>query len=208
MLEYLLLGGGFGFAAAVQPGPLQAFLLARAASDGWRRTLPAALAPVLSDGPIAALVLLVIGRLPATGQQALRVSGGLLLLYLAWAAYREARTPSGTATSAHVSPPRTLLQATTVNLLNPNPYLSWSLILGPLLLQAWQAAPAHGIALLVSFYVTMIASTAVILLPFAGARALGPRVGRAMLGVSAAALAAFGVYQLWAVGAAVFRDLR
>jgi threonine/homoserine/homoserine lactone efflux protein len=101
-----------------------------------------------------------------------------------------------------------VLEAAFVNLLNPNPYLSWSLILGPLLLQAWQAAPAHGIALLVSFYVTMIASTAVILLPFAGARALGPRVGRTMLGVSAAVLAAFGVYQIWAGGAAVVRDLR
>jgi len=44
--------------------------------------------------------------------------------------------------------------------------------------------------------------------PFAGARTLGPRVGRTMLGVSALALAAFGVYQLWAGGAAVVRDLR
>ena len=44
MFELMLIGGGFAFAAAVQPGPLQAFLLARVAADGWKRTLPAALA--------------------------------------------------------------------------------------------------------------------------------------------------------------------
>ena len=101
-----------------------------------------------------------------------------------------------------------MLEAAFVNLLNPNPYLSWSLILGPLLLEAWRAAPAYGIALLVSFYVTMMASTAVILLPFAGARALGPRVARAMVGASALALGAFGLYQLWVGSATVLRGLR
>jgi len=60
--SHLLLGAGLAFAAVVQPGPLQAFLLARAAAHGWRRTLPAALSPVVSDGPIALLVILVLGR--------------------------------------------------------------------------------------------------------------------------------------------------
>jgi len=50
--------------------------------------------------------------------------------------------------------------------------------------------------------------SAAILLPFAGARALGPRAGRSMLGVSAAALAVFGVYEIWTGGAAVLLDLR
>jgi threonine/homoserine/homoserine lactone efflux protein len=95
---------------------------------------------------------------------------------------------------------QTLIKAAIVNELNPNPYLSWSLVLGPLLLQAWRTAPAHAVALVASFYVTMIASTAVILVPFAGARTLGPRVGRTMVGISAVALAAFGLYQLWAGG--------
>jgi hypothetical protein len=49
----------------------------------------------------------------------------------------------------------------------------------------------------------MVVSTAVILLPFAGARTLGPRVGRWLLGVSALALTAFGLYQLWAGRAAL-----
>ena len=56
--------GGFAFAAALQPGPLQAYLLASVAQRGWKRTLPAALSPLLSDGPIILVVLLVLTRLP------------------------------------------------------------------------------------------------------------------------------------------------
>ena len=102
---------------------------------------------------------------------------------------------------------QTVLKAAVVNLLNPNPYLSWSLVLGPLLIQAWRASPAQGISLLGSFYITLIASTALILVPFAGARALGPPVGRAMLGASAVALCAFGLYQVWAGGVSLLRPL-
>ena len=51
------------FAAAIQPGPLQAFLLARVAAAGWKRTLPAVLAPLLSDIPIATLAVLGLYQL-------------------------------------------------------------------------------------------------------------------------------------------------
>jgi len=139
---------------------------------------------------------------------ALRLAGGLFLLYLAAGAFAACRRHESPRAGPPAHATRTVLEAAMINLLNPSPYLSWSLVLGPLLLQAWRTAPAHAVALLASFYGTMIAATAVILVPFAGARALGPRVGRVMLGVSAAALAVFGVYQIWAGGAAVFRDLR
>jgi threonine/homoserine/homoserine lactone efflux protein len=101
MLESFLIGSGFAFAAAIQPGPLQAFLVSRVAATGWRRTLPACWAPLLSDVPIALLVLLVLGRLPATVQQILRMCGGALLLYLAWVAFRQWRRPG-----THRSGPR------------------------------------------------------------------------------------------------------
>ena len=203
MPAYVLLGATYAFAAAVQPGPFQAYLIASTLTRGLRRTLPAALAPLLSDVPIIALVLLVLTRVPSSVVNALRLGGGVFLLYLAaraFAAFRRDEAPQAARSSPAV---RTVVEAAFVNVLNPNPYISWSLILGPLLLQAWRAAPANAIALLVSFYATMIVSTAVILLPFAGARTLGPRVGRSMLGVSALALAAFGLYQLWAGCAAL-----
>jgi threonine/homoserine/homoserine lactone efflux protein len=122
----------------------------------------------------------------------------VFLLYLAYGAYVACRSYETPSAGQPAQAAQTLIRAATVNLLNPNPYLSWSLVLGPLLLQAWRTSPAHAVALIASFYTTMIASTAVILVPFAGARTLGPRVGRTMVGISAVALAAFGLYQLWA----------
>jgi threonine/homoserine/homoserine lactone efflux protein len=163
------------------------------------------LAPLLSDIPIVSLVLLVLTQVPPFMVNVLRLAGGVFLLYLAVGAFGAYRAYEAPGIDRPAQTSQTVLKAVVVNLLNPNPYLSWSLILGPLLLQAWREAPAHGIALLVSFYATMVAATAAMLVPFAWARALGPRISRAMLGVSAVALAAFGVYQLWAGGASLMR---
>jgi threonine/homoserine/homoserine lactone efflux protein len=208
MPAYILLGATYAFAAAVQPGPFQTYLISLTLTQGWRRTLPAVLAPLLSDIPIVLLVLLVLTQVPPSVVTALRLAGGVFVLYLASGALRAFRRYEAPRINRTAHPARTVLNAAVVNLLNPNPYLSWSLVLGPLLLQAWRTAPALGIALVASFYVTMMTSTAIILIPFAGARALGPRVGRAMVGLSAIALTAFGLYQLWAGGASLCQQLQ
>ena len=88
MLRYLVIGMTFAFAAAVQPGPFQAFLLSQALTRGWRRTLPAAFAPLLSDGPIILLVLLVLTHVPAWLVTVLQGLGGIFLLYLALGAWK------------------------------------------------------------------------------------------------------------------------
>ena len=203
MAEYLLFGLTYGFAAAVQPGPFTAYLISRTLTQGWRRTLPAIFAPLLSDGPIALLVLLVLTRMPAGLVQWLHLLGGAFVLYLAFGAWRSWRDFDA-AVATPPSTERSLFEAATVNLLNPNPYLGWSLVLGPLLLEGWRESPAHGIAVVASFYGTMIAGFAGIVFLFHLARGAGPRIARALVGASALALAGFGAYQLW-LGTAVWR---
>jgi threonine/homoserine/homoserine lactone efflux protein len=207
MPSYLLLGATYAFAAAVQPGPFQTYLISSTLTQGWRRSVPAVVAPILSDIPVISVVLLVLTQVPPVVLQLLRLVGGLFLLYLAARAFMAFRRYRAPTVGRPADTTRTVLEAAVVNLLNPNPYLSWSLVLGPLLLQAWREAPAHAVALLASFYGTMMASTAVILIPFAGARALGPRVGRAMVGLSVLALAAFGLFQISAGGSSLVRRL-
>jgi threonine/homoserine/homoserine lactone efflux protein len=197
MLPYLILGATFAFAAAVQPGPLLTYLIAQTLQNGWRRTLPATLAPVISDGPVIVLVLFVLTRLPRGLEPALRCAGGVFLLYLAWNAVLAWRHYQAPASGAPPSARHALLRATAVNLLNPNPYLGWSLVMGPLLLKGWRETPAHGLALLAGFYLTLVVTTGGILLLFAGARRLGARVTRDLIAVSAVALALFALYQLW-----------
>lgn len=203
MAEYLLFGLTYGFAAAVQPGPFTAYLISRALTQGWRRTLPAIFAPLLSDGPIAVLVLLVLTRMPAGLVQWLHLFGGGFVLYLAvgaWRAWRDYDAPK----AAPVHAERSLLEAATVNLLNPNAYLGWSLVLGPLLLEGWHESPAHGIAVVASFYATMLAGFAGIVFLFHLAKGVGQRITRGLVGASALALAGFGAYQLW-LGSAEWR---
>jgi threonine/homoserine/homoserine lactone efflux protein len=91
MWLYILQGIGFGFAAAVQPGPFQTYLISQTLLKGWRRTLIAALAPLVSDGPIIALCLFVLSQVPAWLERFLYFAGGLFVLYLAYGAYRSWR---------------------------------------------------------------------------------------------------------------------
>ncbi len=201
VLKYLLIGGGFAFAAAVQPGPLQAFLLSRVAAIGWRRTLPAALAPLLSDGPIALLALLVLGRLSGGWLHGLRAAGGVLLLYLAWSALGQWRRPTASVAQDTTQAPRTLLQAALVNLFNPHPYLGWALVLGPTAAAAWRLRPHYAVALVAAFYVTMVVTFAATIAAMGSARLLGPRGQRLLQLASALVLAGLGACQL-ALGAA------
>jgi threonine/homoserine/homoserine lactone efflux protein len=202
VLQYLLLGGGYAFAAAIQPGPLQAFLVSRVTATGWRRTLPASLAPLISDGPIALVAILALSRLPPWFQHALRAAGGILLVSLAWTAFRQWRDPSDPTSDR--SAPRTALEAALVNLLNPNPYLGWALVLGPSFVAAWNEHPGYGLALVVAFYGTMVVSLSAFILMVGTTRFLGPRRQRALVALSAALLAGLGIYlllsSLWSLG--------
>jgi len=194
MLPYLILGITYAFAAAVQPGPLQTYLISQTLTHGWRRTLPAAFSPLVSDGPVILLVLLVLTRVPAWMAQLLRLAGGIFVLYLAWGAMQAWRTYDARPMQPA---PSSLLRAALVNVLNPNPYISWTLVLGPLLLKAWRETPSHGVALLAGFYGTMVLALAATIALFAAARNLGPRVTRLLIGLSSVALACFGCYLLY-----------
>ena len=196
MLEYILIGSGFAFAAAIQPGPLQAFLLSSVAQKGWQRTLPASLAPLISDGPIALLSLFVLTRMPEGVSRVLQAVGGVFLIYLAWSSYKQWKYQTITGSETTGSAPRTMLQAATVNILNPNPYLGWSLVLGPAFLKAWRQSPANATALIVAFYATMVIALAGTILLFGTTQYLGPVGRRKLILLSAVILAVLGIYQL------------
>jgi threonine/homoserine/homoserine lactone efflux protein len=195
MSLYLVQGAVYGFAAAVQPGPFLAYLVSLTLSRGWRQALPAVLAPLLSDGPIIVLVLIVLSRVPPWWIQLLRFAGGFFILYLAAGALRSWRHPETVALADH--PDRKgVFRAVLLNLLNPSPYVYWGLVGGPLLLSGWRETPVNGIGFLAGFYGTMVASMAGIILLCAYAGRRDERVNRFLSGVSGIALAGFGLYQI------------
>ena len=197
MIHYIIFGITYAFAAAVQPGPFQTYIISQTLRQGWKRTLPAAFSPLLSDIPILIVTLLLLSRVGQGFFRFLHCGGGMFLLYLSYRSFKAWRNFNAERALGVQSGHQTLFHAAGVNLLNPNPYIGWSLIMGPLFLKGWRETPVHGISLLVAFYCTMIISLAGIIILFAFARNLGPRVNRASLVLSAAALACFGLYQLW-----------
>jgi len=75
VLSYLILGITYAFAAAVQPGPLQTYLISQTLKKGWRSTLPAAFAPIISDVPIFLLALFLLTSMSDGLIVVLRIAG-------------------------------------------------------------------------------------------------------------------------------------
>jgi threonine/homoserine/homoserine lactone efflux protein len=195
MFVYFIQGAMLGFAAAVTPGPLAMYVLSQAVTQGRRRALPAAFSPLISDGPIALVVLAVLSRIPPGMIIYLRLLGGVFLLYLAYGAWKNWRrfTEKPLLLDSGQS---SALKAAVINWLNPNPYIAWSVVLGPILLSGWHISPINGIALLAGFYPAMIASMIGMVLIFAAATRFGSRVQRVLIAISSFALACFGIYQI------------
>lgn len=197
MWIYLIQGIGFGFAAASQIGPFQTFLISQALTRGWKRTLPGVFAPFLSDGPIILLSVLVLSQLPGWAQRAMYIVGGLFVLYLAYGAFKSWRNFDETFTHPELSGQQTIFKATMTNLLSPGAYLFWMIVTGPILVQGWREAPINGLGLLIGFYSSFILCLIAIIVVFGAASKLGPKLNRALLGVSCIVLFGFGLYQLW-----------
>ncbi len=203
-LVYLLSGLTFGFAAAVQPGPLSLYLISQTLRTGWKRTIPAIFSPLVTDGPIALLCLLILSRLPSNIIQYIQLAGGVFILYLAFRAFVAWKDFKEYITLPDTSSRRTFINSVVVNFLNPGPYLGWSLVIGPLFLKGWKENPANGVVLLASFYLTMFIVMAAMVLIFHFARGRVPRLQKSLIGLSALSLALFGLYQLIVGGIALW----
>jgi threonine/homoserine/homoserine lactone efflux protein len=197
MLFYLLQGIGYGFAAAVQPGPFQTYVISHTLTKGWRQSLLIAFAPLVSDGPIIALCFFVLSQVPIWFQNFLYIAGGLFILNLAYGAYTSWKNFDANITNTTSGAQQSILKGALMIMISPGPYIYWSLVTGPILLKGWRETPVHGLGFLAAFYVTVILGLTAIILVFGKARELGPKLSRFLIGVSALALFCFGLYQLW-----------
>ena len=193
MLTYMFQGLALGFAAAIQPGPFQAYLLSKSLKNGWKRTLPVALAPLISDSPIIILVIVILTQLPIWFQQALQVAGGIFLLYLAANAFRDFLQPQETEIDVEGAG-GSVIKAGILNLLNPNPYIFWISVGGPILVAGWRISMVHALSFLGGFYAVMIGSLAIFIIVFGKVGEIGSGVNKVLSGVAALALLLFGAY--------------
>lgn len=191
ILSLLLQGAALGFAAAITPGTFQTYLISESLSGGFRRAAPVAFAPLISDAPIIIFSLLVLNQLPPYFLRLVSLAGGIFALYLAWRLWSSWR--SGTEIQVEDGEPKkgSLRRGVIANFLTPGPYLFWTLVTGPILLEAGRQSFALGAAFLIGFYGIMVAGLLGIALLISQARRLGPRVVRGLLLLSCIILVIF-----------------
>jgi threonine/homoserine/homoserine lactone efflux protein len=196
LILYFLQGAALSLPAAIMPGPFQAFLISQALKNGWKRTLPAVLAPLVTDGPIIALVLFILTQTPQWFLDILRIAGGFFIIYLSRGVFVALKTPGPALEPSGHAARQTLLNAIVLNFLNPNPYIFWSVVAGPIMLSGWRESAKLGITFIVGFYGTFVCILVALIVVFATAGRLNPQVNRILTVITAVALAAFGVYQI------------
>src|ERR1035437_8731222 len=109
MIQYLTIGITYAIAAVVQPGPFQMFLLSQTLSKGWRRTLPAAFGPLISDIPVIIIVLFLLTHLPPYFLSILQIAGGIFILYLAYNSFKSWKDFKSITPAQVHSDPQTLI---------------------------------------------------------------------------------------------------
>lgn len=172
-MRALLLGLSIGLAAGISPGPLLVLVITATLKHGWRAGVLAACAPLATDALVIVVALLLLDNVPPVVLAALGVLGGFFVVWTGVTTIRDARQATLTKSAAHAAtgtPLAVLRQAALVNLLSPHPWVFWATALGPLIIATARDRPAHGIALGVGFYVTLVGAKAVVALLVAGGR--------------------------------------
>ncbi|MDQ7025833.1 MAG: LysE family transporter [Anaerolineae bacterium] len=204
MFESIILPAiSLGFSAASIPGPLQAYLLNVTLRYGWKRGLLVILAPLIVDGPVILVTVFLLNGLPSLVIQAIRVLGGLLLLWIAWNAWKQlqagvqfadddAEDRSEETSKNEGSVRRIMATAVTMNIFSPGPYLFWATVTGPLLLQALEISNLATIGMLLGFYGTFLGGLACLVFFFNRLGQVNQNLTRVILMLTIALLTWFG----------------
>lgn len=196
MFLYFSQGFILALTATIMPGPFQAYLLVSALGSGWKRTMPAVFAPLITDGPIIFLVLFLLTKTPLWFLDALCTVGGIFILYLAFGLIKNLKKTEFYPKPDSITARQGLFQAVILNVLNPNPYIFWSVVAGPIVLTGWRESTGLGVSFLAGFYVTFICSLSTMVILFSTAGKLEHRINRILSYISVAALTVFGIYQI------------
>ena len=195
MLFYFFQGATLAFSATIMPGPFQAYLLSQSVKYGWKHTLPLALAPLVTDGPIISLVLFVLNQTPQRLLDLLRILGGLFILYLSRGVFLNLKRSSLIKEPIKSTVRQSFLNAVVMNALNPNPYIFWGVVAGPILLSGWRESMGLGVSFVIGFYGTFIISLSALIITFATAGKINPKINWLFSALAGAALLLFGLYQ-------------
>jgi threonine/homoserine/homoserine lactone efflux protein len=192
IISLFIQGSALGITAGASPGPLQTYLISETLSGGWQRSLPLIFVPILSDAPIVVLTTFILGQLPDMALQGISIFGGLFVFYLAWGLWQRWQEDSMDESNSKENPQRSFGRAVVMNLLNPNPYIFWTFVSGPILIDAIQKSWGYALIFFLGFYGVFMATMVTLIALFHQTRKLGPRVVHAIQLISILILVVFG----------------
>lgn len=186
VLSFFFVGAGLGLSAAISPGPFQSLVIRESLLGGLRRAAPVTFAPLLADIPIGIVFVFLLGQAPQGFLQIVRLAGAALLFYLAWGLWQQLRAGENTDSDAAAralpeqSAGRGFMLGTMMLFLSPGPYLFWSSVNGPLLLEALDLGLGHALAFLGAFYIFSIGGLLAIAALIARAGQISPQWRRGL----------------------------
>ncbi len=192
MTTALLAGLLFGLSAGLAPGPLLVLTVTQTLSHGALEGVKVALAPLLTDAPIIALALLGLQALTVLDGVlgVIGLVGGIYVLYLSLETWRA----SAPVHAGEGGPPASLRRGILANALSPHPYLFWTVVGGPLVLQSAHTHWGTAAAFIITFYFCLVGAKMLIALGVARFRNLiSGKAYRIVMAALALLLAGFAI---------------
>ena len=183
-------GVALGIIEGIKPGPLLTMVIRESLSKGLKAGMWTAAAPIFTDGPLIIVSLFFAGWVATEPSVLLTISalGALFLTKMGLECFTlELPDPSMEADSSG-----SFKRGILTNLLNPNVYVFWFLIGGPLMASAAEQEPVAPVIYAIAFLLTIILVKAALAWIFVGGGTwLSPRKYRFAMVICGLAMLAF-----------------
>ena len=165
VLSLSVAGVALGVIEGIKPGPLLTMVIRETLSGGLRAGVWTAAAPIFTDGPLIIVSLLAASWISTRPSILIVISilGAAYLLKMGLECF-SIEPPSSDLAEVDVSD--SFKRGVLPNLLNPNVYIFWFLIGGPLMASVADEEPLAPVAYAVTFLVSIIIVKSIIALAF------------------------------------------
>ena len=151
----LLVAITLGLIEGIKPGPLMAVVISETAIHNWKAGLKVALVPLITDGPVIILSVLLYELLSINiiFQAILGFAGTLILIWLGMDCFKKSKI---NFEEENQKDSHSLIKGIITNLTNPNMYLYWSLIGAPFLIDAYDLNASYPLIFICGFFTMFI----------------------------------------------------
>ena len=185
-------GIALGIIEGIKPGPLLTMVIRESLSKGLKAGMWTAAAPIFTDGPMIIASLFLAGWMATQPPILFSISllGALFLVKMGFECFSLEPPDPDSEPDASGSFKRGVL----TNLLNPNVYMFWFLVGGPLMASAAEQEPLAAILYAICFLITIILVKASIAWLFGGGGTwLSPRKYRIAMAICGLGMLGFAV---------------